>query len=97
MKTRRIGGNTQELITTGYKVLLSYSQPVAYLNRKTGKYYSTEKKWSKTTSRHILNWVRAMIAKAEDEGRKKPEFGSDVSQNKLDKFLAKLYAEKASQ
>lgn len=38
-------------------VLVSYKTPVAYVDVKTGKTYRTNRKWSKTTTRHINQFL----------------------------------------
>jgi hypothetical protein len=38
-------------------ILFSYKTPVAFYEMNTGNYYRTSQKWSKTTSRHINQWL----------------------------------------
>ena len=50
-------------------LLFSYKTPVAFYEMNTGNYYRTETKYSKTTSRHINNWLkdRNALEKATDK------------------------------
>ena len=59
MNLKQVGSNQTELKMNDYIVLVSYQTPVAIQDRKTGAFYQTEKKWSKTTSRHIGQWLRS--------------------------------------
>ena len=71
-----IGSNQTELTANGVKVLFSYQTPVAaWIN---GEYFKTDKKYSKTTTKHINNWVHLAIEKPEDF------FDNLVKQFKLD-------------
>ena len=45
-----------EIETEHYKVLFSYKTPVAYIDKLNSKGYETNKKWSRTTTRHIYSW-----------------------------------------
>jgi hypothetical protein len=60
MRLNPIGSNMTEICVNGAKVLFSYQTPVAC--EFHGKLYKTEKKWSKTTSRHINKWLEGRIA-----------------------------------
>lgn len=60
MKLKAIGSNMTEVIVNGATVLFSYETPVAC--ELHGKIYKTEKKWSKTTSRHINKWLEGRVA-----------------------------------
>ena len=66
MKIRIIASNMTELqLTDGTQVLFSYETPVASF--QAGKYYKTDYKWSKTTTRHITKWgASAAILKPQD-------------------------------
>lgn len=56
-----IGSNQTELTANGGKVLFSYQTPVAaWIN---GEYFKTDKKYSKTTTKHINNWAHLAIEK----------------------------------
>ncbi len=62
MNLNPIKANMNEVEIDGMRVLFSYKTPVAALVRyssPTGNgwhQYRTEKKWSRTTSRHITQW-----------------------------------------
>lgn len=58
MELTPIKSNCTELKLNDYIVLFSYKTPVAYQSRKTGRYFVTDKKWSRTTSKHITQWLR---------------------------------------
>jgi len=63
MSVRNIGSNQTEVETKKGRILVSYSTPVAaWIN---GRAYRTDKKWSKTTSKHINAWLAD--AKAEEK------------------------------
>lgn len=51
------GSNQTELKLNDYIVFFSYQTPVAAIDRCNGQAYVTDKKWSKTTSRHINAWL----------------------------------------
>ena len=55
MKLNAIGSNQTEVTIGNKRVLFSYSTPVAYY--ENGMYFKTSKKWSKTTSKHINQWI----------------------------------------
>ena len=55
MKLNNIGPNQTEITTNDKTVFFSYNTPVAA--NVNGKFYSTEQKWSKTTSKHINQWL----------------------------------------
>jgi len=59
MNLTPIKSNMTELVLNEWKVLFSYQTAVAAQNRSTGNFYQTEKKWSRTTSRHINQWLRS--------------------------------------
>ena len=59
MKLRQIASNQTELsLTCGTVVFFSYETPVAAL-LPSGRYIRTEKKWSVTTTEHIIKWLRS--------------------------------------
>lgn len=54
LSIKPIGANQTELTANGMQVLFSYKTPVAcWINEQ---YYKTDKKWSKTTTKHINKW-----------------------------------------
>ena len=62
MKLKQLGSNQTELVLNdGTQVLFSYETPVACW--KNGQFYSTAKKWSQTTSRHINKWANLPVSK----------------------------------
>jgi hypothetical protein len=62
MKLRPIGPNVNEVTVGELTVLFSYQTPVAAFVPGEG-YLVTDKKWSKTTSRHINKWLASMGVK----------------------------------
>jgi len=52
-------------------LLFSYKTPVAFYEMNTGNYYKTEYKWSKTTTRHINQWLNER--QATDRATEKPQ------------------------
>jgi hypothetical protein len=61
MKLRVMGANQTELeISPDLIVFFSYNTPVACWYY--GRYYRTAKKHSKTTSRHINDWLESVHA-----------------------------------
>jgi len=60
MNLTPIKANMTELeLSGGLTILFSYRTPVAcrWTNGISQTIYKTEKKWSKTTSRHINQWI----------------------------------------
>lgn len=57
MKLNPIGSNCNEIEVGGLLILMSYQTPVACYS-DDGGYKRTSKKWSKTTSKHINNWMK---------------------------------------
>ena len=49
--------NVTELKMNEYIVLISYKTPVALFDRTLKKYFKTSKYWSKTTSKHINQFI----------------------------------------
>lgn len=62
MIVKQLGSNQTELEIKGARVLFSYSTPVAC--ESVGKRYRTDKFWSKTTSRHINQWLEGASAES---------------------------------
>ena len=54
-----------ETLGDQYFILFSYSLPVACSVR--GKYYKTKTKFSKTTSKHINNWLDGREAEEKEQ------------------------------
>jgi hypothetical protein len=55
MRLIPLGSNQTELQMDGVTILFSYRTPVACIHG--GEAYKTEKKWSKTTTKHINKWL----------------------------------------
>jgi hypothetical protein len=62
LKLKPIATNMNLIDTNDYLVLFSYATPVASYDKRTYKYSRTEKKWSKTTTRHINKWLDGVQA-----------------------------------
>ena len=73
MKLNVLAPNQTVISTDKYEVLFSYNTPVAAHLLVSGDYYRTNKKWSKTTTKHINSWV--------------PSDAVLVDQSVLDNFL----------
>jgi hypothetical protein len=58
MKLNSIGINMTEVEMELCIVLFSYKTPVAFYDKDADMYYKTDKYWSRTTSRHIRQWLR---------------------------------------
>ena len=68
MKLTPIKNNMTEIeLSNGTKVLFSYKTPVA-CHHYNGKTYRTAKFWSKTTSRHINQWLDGLDAEQIEQG-----------------------------
>jgi hypothetical protein len=57
MNLTPIKANMTELSINGLTILFSYQTPVAYIDHNVSIVYTTNKYWSKTTSRHINQWI----------------------------------------
>lgn len=65
MKLNPIGANQTEVLNNDVQILFSYKTPVACLKRnEAGKLepFRTSQKWSRTTSKHINNWLGNLVA-----------------------------------
>lgn len=61
MNIKPIGSNQTELHIDGAHILFSYETPVAaWID---GAYFKTDKKWSRTTSKHINSWTHLATEK----------------------------------
>lgn len=58
MKLKPLAANQTELAIGGTLILFSYRTPVAAFVPGTG-FVRTEELWSRTTSKHITQWLRA--------------------------------------
>lgn len=63
MKLNPIGPNQTELIFDNHKVLFSYETPVAYHKFNTDEVCKTSVVYSKTTNKHVKNWIDSNGAK----------------------------------
>lgn len=62
MNLKPIGANQNQLtLNNGTEILFSYKTPVAAINKESGigVVYVTVHKWSKTTSKHITQWLNS--------------------------------------
>lgn len=80
MNLKPIKANMTELDLDRFVVLFSYKTPVAYFDRQEVEYFVTEKYWSRTTSRHITQWL-ALYNQTKDTA-------ATIPQDKLDALLA---------
>lgn len=53
----KLGGNRHELHYNDIVIYVSYSTPVAMIF--DGKVYLTDRKYSRTTSKHVTQWLNA--------------------------------------
>lgn len=67
MKLTPLGSNINEVETDDYRILFSYRTPVAYYDKRLGKYFKTIARWSNTTSRHISKWHKGDYEPAEQD------------------------------
>jgi len=58
MNLKPIKANMNEVELANANVLFSYRTPVALQIKSTGEVFKTSKYWSRTTSRHINQWVK---------------------------------------
>ncbi|MEN9917069.1 MAG: Prochlorococcus phage [Pseudomonadota bacterium] len=65
IELKPMGNNKTLLIVNGMKVLFSYKTPVAC---EIGlQYYKTNKKFSKTTTKHINTWLDGVKAEEKNQ------------------------------
>lgn len=57
MNLNPIRANMTEVDLGNVRVLFSYKTAVAVFDRNLNRYIKTDKYWSRTTSRHINQWV----------------------------------------
>lgn len=68
MQLKPLGSNQTELrLENGTTILFSYETPVACYCNDDGKYYRTNKQWSRTTSKHINKWLGNITAASIDQ------------------------------
>lgn len=82
MKLEQIGSNQTQIIIGEIVILFSYNTPVAAVNKSngTGLALVTETKHSKTTSKHINQWLKT---KSFSGIEKKPQTYFDNLQNSV--------------
>lgn len=61
MELTQHGSNQTELKLNDWYVFFSYKTPVVAIDRCNDTVYVTEKKWSRTTSRHINNYLKTLV------------------------------------
>lgn len=61
-RVKNVGHNMTLVIRDNISILVSYETPVAVYDANTNKYYKTDVKYSKTTSRHINKWLNSATA-----------------------------------
>lgn len=62
LSVKPVASNMTLVDTDSYIVLFSYSTPVASFDKSKYQFYKTNKKWSKTTTRHINKWIDGVQA-----------------------------------
>jgi hypothetical protein len=62
LKLKPIASNMNLLETPAQIVLFSYATPVASFDKSNYQFNRTNKKWSKTTTRHINKWLDGVKA-----------------------------------
>jgi hypothetical protein len=62
LSIKPVASNMTLVDTNQHIVLFSYSTPVASFDKSKCDFYKTDKKWSKTTSRHINKWLDGVKA-----------------------------------
>ena len=66
MRVSNLGANKTEInLNNGDTVYVSYKTPVAA--NVDGAFYRTSKSWSRTTSRHINQWLRGAKAAEKEQ------------------------------
>lgn len=64
---RRHGANVVEIVANdGTRVLFSYDQPVAAFTPDFGVWVKTARFWSRTTSKHVAEWLAENKADARE-------------------------------
>ena len=66
MKLTPIKTNMTEIETNEKRILFSYKTPVALID-ESGNAYRTSHFWSKTTSRHINQWLDGREAEQKEQ------------------------------
>ena len=61
MNLTPIKNNMNEIETDRYKILMSYQTAVACYDKRQSMYFRTLKNWSRTTNRHINQWLNEAV------------------------------------
>jgi hypothetical protein len=62
LSVKPVASNMTLVDTDRHIVLFSYATPVASFDKGSYQFYKTNKKWSKTTTRHINKWIDGVQA-----------------------------------
>jgi hypothetical protein len=76
MNLKPIKANMTELTVGDNRILFSYKTPVAVRNR-FGLVYVTDKFWSRTTTRHISQWIKEVGTNLPQSNVKLPQIYFD--------------------
>ena len=63
----KLSKDSTEITFCSITVLFSYRTPVAAINNVYGTCYVTSKQWSKTTSKHITQWLNGRAFEVVDQ------------------------------
>jgi hypothetical protein len=93
MTLKNLGAHKNEIrLNDQYdtRVLVSYETPVAYrqLLADGVKFFQTEKKWSRTTSKHITQWLNDN--EGDGSAMVVPQSSLDLLFNTLDKPMTEV-------
>lgn len=68
MQIKKLGSNITVLrLANDSEVLFSYKTPVAFWSASELAFYRTSKAWSRTTSKHINQWLEGRKATLKDQ------------------------------
>jgi len=62
MKLKSYRQNMNVVEVEGLRILISYEIAVAVFNTAIQDFIQTDKKWSRTTTRHISEWKKDLVA-----------------------------------
>lgn len=77
MKLNLIGSNQVEVVIGNKTVFFSYKTPVAYYDAEAARFFKTSKSWSRTTSKHVSQWLNGA-------------FAEEIEQERLDNLAANI-------
>jgi len=66
MKIKKLGASKTLLQFPDKEIFISYETPVA-ARLKNGDYIRTSTNWSRTTQKHITQWLSGLTAKSVDQ------------------------------